>query len=360
MSGMITLGVLNQQLSTRMTEVSRAAAQAAQETAEGKPADIGAAQPARFGQLIDRQADLSRVNAYQANAEAFIRRADVKQTALGEIAAAAEELLVAATSQLPLDPGATEAPASYSAPVFAQAAQSALERVLTAFNATDGTGFVFSGVDADRAALAGLDQVGPSGLTPQQAIDAQVAANPPADPAGALALVAALDTVFDAGATPANPAEDFAGAFYNGAPATGPRVTVSVDEAVTLDFGLQADDPAARDLLQGLHMLASVDLAGMDPEALSAYAREAVDRLAQGLDAVRVAQAELGAAQSQAQSSRDALEARGLLITGEINAVESVDPYEAQLRYTRLETQLNLMFEIVARAGRLNLFQYLR
>ncbi len=363
MSASITLGLLSQQLGPRITATSQAAAAAARELTEGKPADVGAATQGRFSLLLDRKADLERAEAYARNADTFTRRAEIKQNALTEVAAAAEELLLIATTQLPIDDGsgaAIDGSPVYNPAIFAQAADSVLERVLTAFNTSDGAGFVFAGVAADQPALLAPDQPGPGGLTPQQAIDAQVAAFPPIDAAGATALVAALDDVFSAAAVPPVPAEDFAQAFYAGAPAAGARVAVSVDEGVALDFGLQADDDAARALLQGVHMLASVDLETLDPAALPTYAEAAIERLAAGLDAVRVAQAELGGAQARAETASAARQAEISLMSEEVASLEEVDPFEAQIRYTQLETQLNLLFEIVARTSNLRLFNVLR
>lgn len=363
MTASITLGLLNQQLSPRLTATSQAAAAAARETADGKPADVGAAAPTRFSVLVDRKGDLARTEAYKANAETFVRRAEVKQAALSEITAAAEELLILATTQLPIDDGtgaAIDGSPAYDPDIFAQAADTVLDRVLSAFNTADEEGFVFSGVDADRPALVAPDQPGPGGLTPQQAIDAQLVAFPPVDAVGATALVGALDDVFSAAVIPPVPAEDFSQAFYDGAPAAGPRVRISVDATETLDFGVQADDDAARLVLQGVHMLASVNLETLDPSALPTYAEAAITRLAEGLDAMRVAQAELGGAQAQAETAREARTAEIALLTAEVASIEEVDAFEAQLRYTQLETQLNLLFEIVARTSSLRLFNFLR
>lgn len=363
MSAAITLGLLSQQLSPRITATSQAAAAAARELTEGKPADVGAATQGRFSLLLDRKADLERAEAYARNAETFMRRAEVKQSALTEVAAAAEELLLIATTQLPIDDG-TGAPIDgspvYNPDIFAQAADSVLERVMAAFNASDGAGYLFAGVAADQPALVALDQPGPGGLTPQQVVDAQVAAFPPVDAASAAALAGAFDDVFSAAVAPAVPAEDFAQAFYAGAPAGGPRVAVSVDQDVVLDFGVQADDDAARALLQGIHMLASVDLEAFDPAALPTYAEAAIGRLAEGLDAIRVSQAELGGAQARAEAASAARQAEVALIREEVASLEEVDPFEAQIRYTQLETQLNLLFEIVARTSNLRLFNVLR
>lgn len=363
MTGMITLGLLNQQLAARMGGLSREVAAAANAVATGKPDDVGAAAPQSYAQLVDREGDRAQVQAYLNNAETYVRRTDLKQTALTDIINSAQSLLELATGQLPFDDG-SGAPltpsAAYNPDVFAASARGALEQILAGFNTADGRSFLFSGVDADAPALSAPDAPGPLGLTPQQAMDAQVAAVAPVDAASATALAAALDAVFEAAAAPANPAEDFTGAFHLGAPAAGPRLSISVGPNATLDFGLQADDAAARQVLQGAYMLAAVDLEAMDPAALPTYAQEAVSRLAEGLDALRVEQSRLGESQRQAEAAITTLTAQDSLLQEEIAAVSEVDAFDAQLRYTRLEQQLSLMFEVVARAGRLSLFQYLR
>ncbi len=364
--------LLSQQLAARSAALRAAANDAALEVATGRASDIAKAAGSDFGLLTARKADAAQTEAYRANAEGFVRRADVKQLALSDILSAAESLLVLASEQLPTanatqlggPPVAPGDPAAanplYNPANFAETARTVLERVIAAFNTADSAGFMFAGVASDTQPLSDANAPGPSGLTPQQAIDAQAALFPPTTPLGVTDFITAIDDVFSNAALPANPAEDFTGAFYAGAPATGPRIAVTIAEGVSIDYGLQGDDPAARQLLQGLHMLASVDLTAIDPASLDEYADAARTALASGLDGLRESQAGLGAAQAQAQAAADTHAARLVLINEEIAGVAEIDPIESQVRYQALETQLSFLYEVIGRVSRLSLMDFVR
>lgn len=361
----ISTTLLSSQLAARATSLRASVVASANEVANSKPEDIADHAGRQFGRLTSNKADIARLDAYRANGEDFSRRADVKQLALAEIESAAQELLTLASTMLPtqnatqvgttaIDPtDPVDGNPLYDPAVFQETVNGVLERVLNAFNASDPQGSMFAGVAADGTALADLDEPGPGGLTPQQAFDAQLLASPPVDAVGTAGLITAIDAMFT---DTAPVGENFAEAFYLGAPATGPRVATSIDEGVTADFGIQADDPAARELIKGVMMFAAVDLTQIDDASLDDYADAARTALSAGLDGIRIAQAELGQQQNNADAAADRHTAQTLLLRDDVAAIEYSDPIEAQVRYKALEEQLNVTFELIARVSNLSLF----
>jgi flagellar hook-associated protein 3 FlgL len=99
---------------------------------------------------------------------------------------------------------------------------------------------------------------GGTGLSPQQAMN-QVIANlgPISDAASALAVANGPDGVaelFDD--SNSDPNLRYSVTFYNGA--TSGTTTARLDRGYEISYGVRADDPAIRELMQGLYMLASV------------------------------------------------------------------------------------------------------
>jgi flagellar hook-associated protein 3 FlgL len=139
---------------------------------------------------------------------------------------------------------------------------------------------------------------GTTGFSPQQAVD-QVIANlgPITDAASALAVANGADSinsVFDDTNSDAN--LRYSGTFYNGA-STG-TVTARLDNGYQIDYGVRADDPAFRELQQGLYMLASVPYGSIPDDAYAAWQDEAVRHINNGFQGAIDVSAELGYKQS--------------------------------------------------------------
>ena len=138
------------------------------------------------------------------------------------------------------------------------------------------------------------------------------------------------------------------------------RVVALIDEGVTLNYGVQANDAAFTDLMRGLTMLAAVDVSQIsDPDAYAAYVTEAVDAISVGIGGVLAAETQLGAQQKLVEDTSTALEDVNDIYNSRILALEAVDPYEAATRLSQLETQLQSSYAVTARLMNLSLLNFL-
>ena len=75
-------------------------------------------------------------------------------------------------------------------------------------------------------------------------------------------------------------------------------MTARLDNGYQIDYGVRADDPAFRELQQGLYMLASVPFGSIPDDAYAAWQDEAVRHINDGFQGAIDVSAELGYKQS--------------------------------------------------------------
>ena len=123
---------------------------------------------------------------------------------------------------------------------------------------------------------------------------------------------------------------------------------------------MTGEDGAIRSTLQGLYMLASVDLTQMaGTDAFEPYVTEALNRLTNGQDAIRANQASLGATQIAVSEHKVTYNTQNTILNININAYELSDPIETQSRFAEIEKQLDAAYAATVRASSLRLTKYL-
>ena len=181
--------------------------------------------------------------------------------------------------------------------------------------------------------------------------------------------IARLDDLFgvrDPLTPPPPPLTDtFEGGLYLGTTALeaggtpAPRVSGRPDEGLELDYGIQANDPMMRDLLQGLYMMAALDTMELPDGAFQPFMDHAIAKLAGGVDGVRDANALLGVRHATLEEVAGRHEIRLGLLNRQISGLEDVDPYEVSTRLNAVEAQLEAAMNATARVARLRLTDYL-
>lgn len=347
---------MNQRLASHITKIQTNLATKGEEMGSGRHTDLAASTGARFADLIDMRADFNRLNAQALGLDVFERSADAKQSVMGELSSTLQDFLGS------MSPAVSDLNAlSRDLPTLAR---QALDHITDLLNTPDKDGFLFAGVARSSRPMVGPAE-GPA-PTPRDFVSANALPNPPSTLADVAALTASFDTMFDA--------VSFDGVFYNGAPG-GPgqaRWQIPIGGQTSLDLGLQGNDPAIRDILQGLYMLAAVDVgklpneieppltADMDRNSpYWAFMAAAFDKIAGGAEAVNEAQAELGREQATAEDLRTVITSKKILLSSSINDIEQVDPFETQIRFATLQSQLEQSFQVTARLASLSLSNYL-
>lgn len=351
------LSTLTQSLNNRLN-VARLTAQlqqATQEVSTGVRADIygdlgqTASIPMELRAQMDRNDSFAQSNALLGN------KLGVMATSLTTVHDSAQSVLSAAVANLS-QPGV-------SVTTLQQSAQAALQQITGALNTNYAGAYLFSGTRSDQPPLQDPAGVSPAtGLSPQGVVSGIVGTGP-TSAADAAAKAAQLDAIFNSST---GTGQDFEQTFYNGTAAKdasgtpNPRVTGQIAPGQSVDYGVQANDPAIRNILKGLTMLSSVDPSKIsDPAAYKAWMNSVVSALSDGVAGATDIQAQLG---NQQKLVADTATHQGDLksvYSSRINAFESVDPYEAASRLTALQTQLQATYAATAQIGKLSILNYL-
>jgi flagellar hook-associated protein 3 FlgL len=240
---------------------------------------------------------------------------------------------------------------------MAEMAKSAIQQINALLNTSVGGRFLFSGTATDTSSAQNSDVVNAAtGLSPNQAVAQAIAgAGGITDAASAAAAANAVTTIFDN--SNADPNLQFSSTFYNGA--TTGTVTARLDNDYELDYGIRADDPAIREALQGLYMLAAVPYGSVPDDAFVAWQQEAVGHLLTGTQSLVTLSGNVGYKQSAVTQATARHESTIAQLNTQIANLEAADPYETSMRFSELQNQLDATFSITARLSQLRLTNYL-
>jgi flagellar hook-associated protein 3 FlgL len=145
-------------------------------------------------------------------------------------------------------------------------------------------------------------------------------------------------------------------AIYTGGLNDPPSVELATTER--LDYGVTADDPAIRELIMNLSVIVIAGevesgdamLASLETAATGVIA--AADKITELRSEVGLNESRIENALALNQAEKNSLElARGRLIAR--------DPYDSATHVTELESQLQMIYAMTARASRLSLLNYL-
>lgn len=327
----------------------------ANEVGTGTYNDVAATLGGRMAEAVSLRGSTDQIEAYQSSIASMQTRTKAMADSLKTIDTAATKLLGELTAA-----SSGDATAIGGLP---QSAMSALTSVVSALNLSLEGQSLFAGVDSNRPALQDPTRPAPGmAKSPIDVMKGLIAANPPTDPAGVQALVTAIGKVF--ASDPSVPAgQRFEGSFYRGTPALdaagqpNPRVAGRADDGMRVEYGLQANDPAMRNILQGLTMIAAADLTAMPQDARAAYITSAMQTLGSGLDGLRQGTARLGGQQADLDAAKSRNDSRLTLLNGRILALEQVDPYTANARLEVLKQQLAASLDLTKQLQGMTLAQ---
>ena len=327
----------------------------ANEVGTGFHNDVAATLGGRMAEAVSLRGSYDQIDAYQNSISSMQARTKSMADALKAVDEAANKVLGE------LAAGAEGS--SGSAANLPQSAMSALTRIVGALNVSIDGRSLFAGVDVDQPALQDPTKAAPGATqSPVDIMKALIAANPPTSPAGVQALTAAIGKAF-ASDPSVPPGQRFEGSFYRGTPATdaagrpNPRVTGRSDDGTQVDYGMQANDPSMRAILQGLTMIAAADLTAMPADAQAAYVKSAMQTLGAGLTGLRQDVAKLGGQQADLDAAKTRNTARLTLLNERIVGLEQVDPYTANARLEVLKQQLAASLDLTKQLQGMTLAQ---
>jgi len=330
-------------------DLTRELGQAQKELATGLKSDVFAALGVRASETLDLRASADRHEAQIRANSLLMGRMESMADALGAMRGAAQTAIELAVPN-------RDAPMGTVSEVR-NVARTALDRLVAQANSAHAGVPLFAGTAQPGRVLQGWSETNPAtGLAPRDVLDGILAGGLP-DAAAATAAVAEIEAAFaDASAAPAR---NYGATFYNGTPAGGARQSAVIGEGETLAYGVQADDPAFRETVMGLAMLAAVDPATMEPGAYKVWMARAVDALTAGAGKLLQAETDVGAQQARIETANTRMQDRVDIYKGRILDLEGVDEYEAATRISLLDSQLNASYAVTARLSQLSFLNYM-
>lgn len=126
-----------------------------------------------------------------------------------------------------------------------------------------------------------------------------------------------------------------------------------------INTGATANDPAFRRLAQAMSMVADLGGGGLNDSAYQALTTKAASLLGEAISGVTQVSATIGVAQSQVDKASSQASVRIDLLAQAEDALLGVDAYEASTRVTRLQSQIQIAFQLTGQLRNLNLFDAL-
>ncbi|WP_029008813.1 flagellin [Azospirillum halopraeferens] len=358
-----TLG-MSRRLQSTMTDLQIGLTRANEELATLVHADVAATIGARTGRAVNLRNLFDRTEEFHRTTTLLEGRMAAMDSALSSIHDVVTQLMAGASTGL-----GQPSPTGSSLQIQARGV---LDQVVALLNASSGDSFLFAGTALDKPPMRASDADDPPLRSPlrivRDAMDAVTGGGMPKTAAETAAVVAVLDDLF-AVRDPATPApapltDTFEGGFYTGtttyAPggAANPRVSGRPADDATVAYGIQANDPMLRTILEGISMLAAVDTSNMEPAAYRDYMEAAVSKLSSGAGDLRDSIALLGIQRAQVATLAGQHQKQIAILNTQIQNLEGVDPYQASVRISQLETQIDATAAASARIAKLRLTNY--
>ncbi|MFM2045921.1 MAG: putative flagellar hook-associated protein 3 FlgL [Pseudomonadota bacterium] len=322
-----------------------------QELSTGRRIDVAGSIGSRTATLVDLRNARAQVEEFRTSLQAQGSRLTIMQNALAEVRGAATKVRDLALSVS----GSGEGP---QAGAIDEAARDALQVLQSMLNTSQSGRFLFAGIRFDQRPVQPQDEVGPSGLSPRQAVAQAVAA------AGPITAAADVDALIDGPGgltdlfTDANPADpaSFSNTFFLG---STQQVVGRAGDGLPITYRATGGDPAMRDLMQGLHLLAGVPHGSVPGEAYTRVAERGWQQITAALDQLVEIQGVLGLEEEAVDRAARQYDVQATLISTQVVRLEEADPYETSLRLNTLQTQLEASLSITARISRLSLVDFL-
>ncbi len=338
-------------------DLSQKLSQAGQEAATGLKSDVYRSLGLRSGETLALRARMDRTDAFLVSNEQLGDKLALTAKVMGNLRDVAQGFLDNAIT--------SRDQSNLSTSVLQANAKAALDQITAQINTSFGGAPLFSGTISSPAALQPFDKVNPrSGLSPRDVLGQVVGAGL-TDAADANGKLDQLAAIFASDAT-APAAQRFESTFYNGTPrlaadgSAAARVSARIDENLTLDHGVQANDPAFSEMIRGLTMMASLDASKIaDPDAYKAWVGSALDGIGKGIGSMLEAEARIGGQQQQVEQTLGSQRARSDLFRNQVLALEGVDAYEAATRVTQLQTQLEATYAVTSRLSKLSFLNFM-
>jgi flagellar hook-associated protein 3 FlgL len=325
------------------------------EVSSGQVTNPAAAMGNNAASLYQLQSEANQQSTLNTTATTAGNRLSAIQDALTSISTAAQTVSNASIG------GSTTDPNTYS--TIADQAQSTMSQVLSLLNTQYEGSSLFAGDATNVQPMQSTTATGGPEDTINTVLNAAVTANggQPLTSANVSSLLTGpngLSSVFSN--TNSNPALNYNGSFYT-APDDGQPTTVPIGLSQTVQYSVQGDQPAFKDLLQGLSMLTmlSAPSTQLDSTAQAAILTQANTLIGQAQNELTTTQGQLGTVQTQLTQVATAQQTASTNTTAQISSLESTNMTADSEQLSNLQTQLEASYQVTALVSQLTLSHYL-
>jgi flagellar hook-associated protein 3 FlgL len=316
------------------------------EVSTGRLADVGLDLGHRTSQTVNFRTDFTRISGIIDTNGLVSARLDASQSALDGVREIAQDFL---NSLAVAHSGASD-PA-----LVKDKARSALASFTAALNTAVNGEYLFAGINTD---VRPLEDYLIAGSTASQDVAAafQTAFGvTQSSPAASGIAAADMQTFIDG--TFASFFGDPAWGSWSNASSQNVRSRIATTEMATT--GTNANEEAFRKLAMAFTMVGDLGIENLNDEAARAVIDTAMSSVGEAIGALTTIQANLGTAQDQVARSSERMSLQLDILNTQINALESVDPYEAATRVNSLLTQIETSYALTGRIHALTLLNYL-
>jgi len=248
------------------------------------------------------------------------------------------------------------------ATVLVDEAEMALATFYSAMNGTDGSRYLFAGLNSDVPPIVEYDAaVGADGVSPgpQALVDTAFATYkaglvpPVTDTADLTAaqMQSFLDNEFAALFDDTNWSQTWSTATDEGR-------TNQISPTETATTSLSANEDPFRQILMAYTMVAKLDTANLNTDALETVMAQAEAVIVAAYSNVSDLEARLGNAENRVTAASNQMDLKIDVIAQQIDTYEGVDPAEAKTRVDMLTTQLEMSYSLTNRLLTLSILDY--
>jgi flagellar hook-associated protein 3 FlgL len=330
-----------EQLRLRLAEMQARFVQAQVQVASGKKTEVYSGLGSQTVASVSLNNVKRETEVYQQSVTKTNTRITVIQSALNRIEEIASEMRAAGLQVI--GEGGLPTVAGNGA-LKAQATQR-LREVISILNASIDGVYLFSGRATSTLPMDDPGAIGAAG-TP---LDDVAGLNGPFP----LTTTASADTRYNEIGNLLT-----AAAYYYNGDAAGSLVA-RVDDGVDMNYGIPANHPAVRQVLQGLYAMATTDLTAATQDGWRRTMERATTSLTDGRRDISIVIAEHGTKQATLADLEARHDAFLTTVQIQIGEVEDVDIADAATRLSQQQTALEATYKVIATMREMSLSRYL-
>jgi flagellar hook-associated protein 3 FlgL len=327
---------------TDFTRLQAEAGRLSTELATGRHADVGLVNGIRTSWSIELRSATSSFTSMIDGNSAVVARLSQTDATLERIAGDADRFLQSALA-------ATDSATSFT--VLRQEAASNLDALVEALNVSDGRRYLFGGINSAVRPINDPSAGATAAIA--TAFEAKFGF-PPGDPAAVSILPADMADFLDeqVGDLVGGPAWDV----WSNASDTPIQSRIASNE--TIAGSVSANEPALRRLAASYALFGSVGVESLSSETRRVVVDRTRNAMAQGVTDLSALRAGIGTGVQRAEAASERMIRERVVIELRTSALESVDPYEAKVRFDQITTQIQMSFSLTNRLLGLSILNY--